>query len=201
MTQKSKPRIPYQMVNQPSSMRASLGRTFIYVLSFTQPGSNKLVPFYVGQSQQLSRRFSNHTQVNWHYAKLNAPVKIYIAGTVENHNADEAEQDLIEALSKASYELTNSSIRNTEEFKKQKNINLFSKTPQEVRKYLSAAPIQTDCLKEWANYWKPKTSSTTTKLPIKVTHDAVISYMTEQNYDSPEAKEFSLKISSLFSLL
>lgn len=176
-----------------------MGRTFIYVLNFSFPGSKKLIPFYVGQSQQLSRRFSNHAQVNWHYAKLNVPVKIYIAGTVENHNANEAEQDLIASLSKASYQLTNTYISNIQESHKQKTINLFSKTPQEVREYLSSAPTQTNCMKEWTDYWKPKTSSTKTKTPSKVNRDAVIKHMEKQTYDSPEAKEFSLKIAALFN--
>lgn len=199
MSYRPTPRIPYQMVNPPSSMRASLGRTFIYVLNFSLPGSKKLIPFYVGKSQQLSRRFSNHTQVNWHYAKLNIPVKIYIAGTVENHNANEAEQDLITSLSKADYQLTNSYIRDIQESQKQKSIDLFSKTPKEVREYLSSVPTQTNCIKEWADYWKPKTSSTKTKESGKVTRDAVIKHMENQNYDSPEAKEFSLKIAALFN--
>lgn len=199
MSYRPAPRIPYQIVNQPSSMRASLGRTFIYVLNFSLPGSKKLIPFYVGQSQQLSRRFSNHTQVNWHYAKLNIPVKIYIAGTVENHNANEAEQDLIASLSKASYYLTNSHISDPYESRKQKAIDLFSKSPQEVREYLSFAPSQTNCMKEWTDYWKPKTSDTKTKLPNRVTREAVVKHMEKQNYDSPEAKEFSLKIAALFN--
>jgi len=143
----------YFILNPPKVGSAPLGYKYIYVLMFNVEGMEKVVPFYVGQTDNLAHRFGNHQRIMWHFAKFEQPVKIWVAGLVPTSTINPAEQDLIHLLAKAGYRLTNSQVTIKASHGRQKANNLELIKKDEIVRYLETISIQDKVLQGWKQRW------------------------------------------------
>jgi len=75
-------------------------RVFIYMILLNSPDLPSSKPFYVGFTNNLEKRLSNHAAIKWHLETISAPPKIWIAGTALLDKAEAAVEDLRKLFNK-----------------------------------------------------------------------------------------------------
>lgn len=192
---------PYIMLNPPLSDTPSVGRTYIYVMLLnTRGGKDK--PFYVGQTADIKKRLKNHSQLTWHYAKFNAPAKVYIAGSVSAINADFTEQDLIRKLSMNDYLLTNHAIKSYHAKKVQRETDFTSWTKTKIEAYNRTDNVF-KVLGLWQRVWKANINNNA-HLPYfkrnsDITAQDIIGVLNQKEFSNEEDKEILIAISKNFN--
>ena len=137
---------PLIYVSTPKATRSSLGRVFIYTLFVNDPEHpEKNAPYFVGTTSQLSKRLSNHAQVNWHHNVFHAPPKVEIYGTCDIDEALGAVRDLTNLFREQGFTLDSS---NGSWHKKEKSI---------LTNYFSSIPDKAVVPEEWFSQWGIKT--------------------------------------------
>jgi hypothetical protein len=185
-------RSAYEILNvETSKMRASLETTFVYLLIFNTNSATELKPFFIGYTDNLSRRFSNHAQIIWHNKIIGTPTKIWIAGSIEKSKAHNATENLIHRLLMEGHILRNS----------QSN-GFHNKTQEEIINYINNPLIDNISVSDWATFWGVKTETGKKNKAVNpvipqantITHEQIINYINSLSDLSNESKELALKI-------
>lgn len=190
---------PYMIMNE-QGKRSSPTKVFIYVLMLNVEDSSRPAPFFVGQTANLSSRFSNHKYVNWHYVKLERPAKIWIAGSVYKRVADEAVSDLVKRLKTRGYVLIDQEyLDDVTLLPASRTLKDFSSS--DLKEYSGSLTSRSSVLEEWCSAWKA-TIATTNDSPSahsEIVRDSLKKLLVGQEYKSADCASLSLNIASEYS--
>jgi predicted GIY-YIG superfamily endonuclease len=180
---------------------APSGRTYIYVLFLSNGPGCPSIPFYVGQTTDLRKRFSSHQQIIWHKAKWNRASIVHVVATVPLSLSTKAEYSLIQMLRRSSFLLNNDHPKSNDVF-----INALSESSFE--QYLKKAhdnPFLV--IKEWQSKWRKAEdiekalNYSALKRENKVLPHDLIRVIQKRKYASDGAHRLSRKIAEAYDPL
>jgi predicted GIY-YIG superfamily endonuclease len=169
-------------------------RKYIYVLF---SASKQSLPFYVGQTANLAKRFSKHGEISWHYGKYSRKTIVHVIASVPNYMATEAEKQTIKTLTNKGFILNNSSLNSD-------NLNPFKHlTPKEMRDLLGKVKdINTVTLfKTMRKYWLQQESqivadNTNTN---ELTKTELLRKVKQRKYANNQSRSLSLQLADKYS--
>lgn len=180
--------IKYKVINAPRIPNAPANYKFVYLLCFEK--NNKLIPFYVGITDNFLRRFNHHQFVMWYYAKFEERVNIYLAGIVKDTESILAEQALIQCLIERKISLANTQITNKKARQLNQAIfNIKEAKQVEIINYIDSFAIDYDFHQSIAS-WNEKWEITSTPKVVHPYVDTVL--LREQLTELPSKLKLNL---------
>lgn len=145
------------------------GKVYLYVLLLNFSGKSKTLShaYYVGQTTNLRKRLSQHSQLNWHQERFGEPAYAILAGTVLKEKADDAQTDLIIRLSQAGEKLNN---RSPVTGKPSKGFI----SDYEAKHFYDGAKFRMELIESWRHAWQMKA-------PEKASIAQSLQYLTKED--------------------
>lgn len=167
------------------------GKVYLYVLLLNFSGKSKTLShaYYVGQTTNLRKRLSQHSQLNWHQERFGEPAYAILAGTVLKEKADNAQTDLIIRLSQAGEKLNNRSPITGKPTK-----GFIS--DYEAKHFYDGSKFQPELIESWRHAWQmksPEKASIAQSLQY-VTKEDVLSYINSLPASRPREETLLMKI-------
>ena len=138
----------------PSQGSATPGRVYFYLFRFNVRGAKNHHPFFVGYTESLVRRLSNHSRLTWHASAVGEPALVEMVGMLKTKYAEDAEADLIKRLADHSLLLAHPPHHKGEVGERFGIDNLAKATASELSPYLNAPISEGRVVEQWLEYWK-----------------------------------------------
>lgn len=167
------------------------GKVYLYVLLLNFSGKNKALShaYYVGQTTNLRKRLSQHSQLNWHQERFGEPAYAILAGTVLKEKADDAQTDLIIRLSQAGEKLNNRSPITGKPAK-------GFVSDYEAKHFYDGAKFKMELIESWRHAWQlksPEKASIAQSLQY-LTKEDVLSYIKSFPATRPREEALLMKV-------
>lgn len=169
-------------------------RKYIYVLF---SASKQSLPFYVGQTANLAKRFSKHGEISWHYGKYSRKTVVHVIASVPNNIATAAEKQTIKTLTNKGFILNNNSL-NSAKLNPFKHLN-----PKEMRELAGKVKdIDTVTLfKTMRKYWLQQESQVAAAItdPNELTKANLLRKVKQRKYANNQSRSLSLQLADKYN--